>query len=50
MRTGPFTVKVLSNVPAALDCGLHPASTKAAQAASEIQPSLCKRVMGMFAI
>src|SRR5580698_1538037 len=50
MRTGPFTVKDLSNVPSALDCGLQPASTKAAQAASEIQPSLCERVMCVIAV
>src|SRR6202789_3707895 len=36
--------------PSALDCGLHPASTKAAQAASETQPSLCERVMCVFAV
>src|SRR5271156_6814906 len=47
IRTGPFTVKVLSNVPSALGCALHPASSpaksKVAQAATEIQPSLCER-------
>src|SRR5271156_165221 len=46
MRTGPFTVKVLSNVPWALGSVLHPASSpaanKVAQAATAIQPRLCK--------
>src|SRR5271170_2189647 len=46
MRTGPFTVKVLSNVPSALGSVLHPASSpaanKVAQAATAIQPRLCK--------
>src|SRR5271168_4380790 len=45
MRTGPFTVKVLSNVPSALGSVLHPASSpaasKVAQAATAIQPRLC---------
>src|SRR5271156_629041 len=54
MRTGPFTANVLSNVPSALDCGLHPANSpaksKAAQAASEIQPCLCERVIFVFAV
>jgi hypothetical protein len=45
MRTGPFTVKVLSNVPSALGCDLHPASSKDVQTASDIQPSLCERVI-----
>src|SRR5271154_3078212 len=49
IRTGPCTVKVLSNVPSALDCGLHPASSKPAQVASKIQPSLLERVMCVFA-
>src|SRR5271156_2839047 len=45
MRTGPSTSKVLSSVPSAEGCALHPASSRAAQAASEIQPSLCARVI-----
>jgi hypothetical protein len=45
MRTGPFTVKVLSNVPSAPRCDLHPESSKAVQTASDIHPSLGERVI-----
>src|SRR5271169_576732 len=47
MRTGPFTVKVLSNVPSALGCALHPTSnpakSKVAQAATAIHLNWCER-------
>src|SRR5271155_3854862 len=45
MRTGPFTVKVLSNVPSALGCDLQPARRRVVQAASDMQASLCERVI-----
>src|SRR5271154_3769926 len=40
MRTGPSTVKVLSNVPSAVVCDRHPASRTAAKSANEIQELL----------
>src|SRR3984885_629803 len=43
MRTGPFTVNVLSNVPSALGSVLQPANNNPAQAAAAIHLNLCER-------